>query len=253
MRSSARRRRCAASEAARLRAVGHDGQPDRDRACAGPRRRGLRPRRLAHPDRRGRRHRRALGRAAARARTAQRCDLDVEELLESRADGRERRAPSRRPAALHREHAHGLGWARLDAVEALARVTRATRASAACACIWTARACSNAAVARGCRSAESSAGVDTRVVLLLEGARRAGRLDAGLGSAEAIARGRRLRKLLGGGMRQAGIVAAAGLYALECNIARLADDHARARTLAAALDGSARLSVDVARRRRPTS
>ena len=55
------------------------------------------------------------------------------------------------------------------------------------------------------------------------------------GSTEFIARARRLRKLLGGGMRQAGILAACGLYALEHNIERLADDHARARQLAEGL------------------
>jgi threonine aldolase len=52
------------------------------------------------------------------------------------------------------------------------------------------------------------------------------------GSAEFIYRARRIRKMLGGGMRQAGILAAAGIYALEHHIARLADDHIRARRLA---------------------
>jgi threonine aldolase len=47
-----------------------------------------------------------------------------------------------------------------------------------------------------------------------------------------IAKARRHRKALGGGMRQAGILAAAGLYALEHNVARLADDHANAKRLA---------------------
>jgi threonine aldolase len=50
-----------------------------------------------------------------------------------------------------------------------------------------------------------------------------------------IQRGHRIRKMLGGGMRQAGVLAAAGLYALEHNIARLADDHANALRLATAL------------------
>lgn len=53
-----------------------------------------------------------------------------------------------------------------------------------------------------------------------------------LGSAETIRRARRWRKMLGGGMRQAGILAAAGLYALDHHIDRLADDHRRAKTLA---------------------
>nr|BFE66048.1 low specificity L-threonine aldolase [Dactylosporangium thailandense] len=56
-----------------------------------------------------------------------------------------------------------------------------------------------------------------------------------VGSAERIAAARKLRKRLGGGMRQAGILAAAGLYALRHNIPRLAEDHARAHRLAEAL------------------
>ncbi|NML64084.1 aminotransferase class I/II-fold pyridoxal phosphate-dependent enzyme [Hymenobacter sp. RP-2-7] len=56
-----------------------------------------------------------------------------------------------------------------------------------------------------------------------------------LGSAAFIGGCRRLRKLMGGGWRQAGYLAAAGLYALENNVARLADDHARAARLAEAL------------------
>lgn len=55
------------------------------------------------------------------------------------------------------------------------------------------------------------------------------------GSAELIAKARRLRKMVGGGMRQAGILAAAGLYALDNNIQRLADDHANAQMLAEGL------------------
>ncbi|OOV96444.1 low-specificity L-threonine aldolase [Pseudomonas sp. MF4836] len=52
------------------------------------------------------------------------------------------------------------------------------------------------------------------------------------GSEQLIAKARRLRKMVGGGMRQAGILAAAGLYALEHQVQRLADDHANARLLA---------------------
>ena len=55
------------------------------------------------------------------------------------------------------------------------------------------------------------------------------------GSAELIDKARRLRKMLGGGMRQAGILAAAGLYALEHQVQRLADDHANAQRLAEGL------------------
>ncbi|MCL2498129.1 MAG: low-specificity L-threonine aldolase [Symbiobacteriaceae bacterium] len=53
-----------------------------------------------------------------------------------------------------------------------------------------------------------------------------------VGSEELILRARKFRKMLGGGMRQAGIIAAAGLYALEHNIARLAEDHQHASNLA---------------------
>jgi threonine aldolase len=57
------------------------------------------------------------------------------------------------------------------------------------------------------------------------------------GSREFIQRARRFRKMLGGGMRQAGIIAAAGVYALESMVDRLAEDHANARVLAEGLAG----------------
>jgi threonine aldolase len=57
-----------------------------------------------------------------------------------------------------------------------------------------------------------------------------------LGPATFIKQARRVRKVFGGGMRQAGFMAAAGLYALEHHIDRLAEDHAHARKLAAALE-----------------
>ncbi len=57
------------------------------------------------------------------------------------------------------------------------------------------------------------------------------------GSRDFTERARRVRKMLGGGMRQAGILAAAGIYALEHHVDRIADDHENARRLAAALLG----------------
>ncbi len=57
-----------------------------------------------------------------------------------------------------------------------------------------------------------------------------------LGSSEFIHQARRMRKLMGGGMRQAGYLAAAGLYALEHHVDRLAEDHASAAALAGALE-----------------
>jgi threonine aldolase len=56
-----------------------------------------------------------------------------------------------------------------------------------------------------------------------------------LGSSAFIKKSRRIRKVFGGGMRQAGILAAAGIYALENNINRLSEDHLHATQIAAAL------------------
>jgi threonine aldolase len=60
-----------------------------------------------------------------------------------------------------------------------------------------------------------------------------------------MAESRIWRKRFGGGMRQAGILAAAGLFALDNNIERLADDHARARRAAVAMAEAAPGSVDL--------
>ncbi len=59
-----------------------------------------------------------------------------------------------------------------------------------------------------------------------------------------IGRARRVRKMLGGGMRQAGILAAAGLYALDNHVGRIGEDHANARRLAKALIGVPGLIVE---------
>jgi threonine aldolase len=64
-----------------------------------------------------------------------------------------------------------------------------------------------------------------------------------VGSAELIQRARRHRKMLGGGLRQAGVLAAAALHALDHHIDRLADDHANARALAEGLAGLPGLTV----------
>ena len=64
------------------------------------------------------------------------------------------------------------------------------------------------------------------------------------GSRELIAKARRWRKVTGGGMRQAGVIAAAGIVALESHVDRLAEDHANARALAKGFAAMAGLSVD---------
>ncbi|WP_234853180.1 low-specificity L-threonine aldolase [Paracoccus everestensis] len=89
----------------------------------------------------------------------------------------------------------------------------------------------NASVATGCEADVLARGFDTVSLCLSKG------LGAPVGSVLAgprdlIQAARRLRKMLGGGMRQTGILAAAGIHALEHNVARLADDHARAARLA---------------------
>ena len=92
----------------------------------------------------------------------------------------------------------------------------------------------NASVASGTRAVELAAPFDTVSLCLSKG------LGAPVGSVlvgsrDAIARARRIRKLFGGGMRQVGILAAAGLYALDHHVARLYDDHRRAFHLATAI------------------
>jgi threonine aldolase len=92
----------------------------------------------------------------------------------------------------------------------------------------------NAATALGVSIAEVAAPFDTISVCLSKG------LGAPIGStlvgsAALIGKARRIRKMVGGGLRQVGVIAAAGLYALEHNVARLADDHANARRLARGL------------------
>ncbi len=93
----------------------------------------------------------------------------------------------------------------------------------------------NAVVASGISAERWSAPFDTVAFCFSKG------LGAPVGSvlcgpAEAIARARRLRKQLGGGMRQAGLLAAAALHALEHHVDRLAEDHANARRLGQGLE-----------------
>jgi len=92
----------------------------------------------------------------------------------------------------------------------------------------------NAAIALGVPAARISGRADTVTICLSKGLGcPLGALVAG--SADLMLRARRLKHMFGGAMRQAGIVAAAGVYALEHNIDRLAEDHARARRLAEGL------------------
>ena len=65
------------------------------------------------------------------------------------------------------------------------------------------------------------------------------------GSGEFIARARRWRKMAGGAMRQAGVLAAAALHALDHHVDRLAEDHANAKRLAAGLQGLPGVTVQL--------
>jgi threonine aldolase len=131
------------------------------------------------------------------------------------------------------ENTHNLGGGTVQRVEEVQAVVAAARecgfrVHVDGARIW------NAAVALGVAPAALVKGVDTVMACLSKG------LCAPVGSIlassrERIEEARGARKLLGGGMRQAGILAAAGLVALDSLVARLADDHANARLLAEAL------------------
>jgi threonine aldolase len=92
----------------------------------------------------------------------------------------------------------------------------------------------NAALAQGMKVKDLCAGFDSVSSCLSKGlGTPAGTLL--LGGKTFIEKARRARKILGGGMRQAGVIAAAGLYALENNVERLKEDHANAQRLAAGL------------------
>lgn len=101
----------------------------------------------------------------------------------------------------------------------------------------------NAAVALGVDVRELARGVDSVNFCLSKG------LSAPVGSVicgskDFIARARRIRKMVGGGMRQAGIIAAAGIVALEDMVERLAEDHKNARILADGIAGISGLATE---------
>lgn len=104
----------------------------------------------------------------------------------------------------------------------------------------------NAAVALGIDVKELTANVDSLSFCLSKG------LSAPVGSvvcgsSEFIAEARRARKVLGGGMRQAGVIAAAGITALEEMVDRLAEDHENARRLAEGISRISGLSIELAK------
>lgn len=139
--------------------------------------------------------------------------------------------PRQRLVALENPHNHAGGRVFPEReVQAIAATARAAGLALHLdgARLW------NAAIATGRSPAELAAAFDTVNVCFSKG------LGAPVGSAIAgsraqITEARRYRKMFGGGMRQAGVLAAGALFALDHHLARLAEDHAAARVLAAAL------------------
>jgi threonine aldolase len=136
-------------------------------------------------------------------------------------------------AAIAVENTHNFGGGTVQPADEVAAVQALARAHGLGLHLDGARLW-NAHVATGRPLAELAGGFDTASVCLSKG------LGAPVGSvlvatAARIAEARVWRKRYGAGMRQVGILAAAGLFALDHHVARLADDHARARRLAEAL------------------
>jgi threonine aldolase len=140
------------------------------------------------------------------------------------------KSADQRATVLAVENTHNSSGGRCWPIEELEAVTRAARERGLVAHLDGARLL-NAAVAMGVPAARIGGLFDTVTLCLSKGLGcPLGALLAG--SEEAIGRAWREKHLFGGAMRQAGIVAAAGVYALEHHVDRLADDHARARRLA---------------------
>jgi len=141
------------------------------------------------------------------------------------------------------EQTHNVGGGSLYPLETIHRIAEVARAHGLALHLDGARLF-NAVVKTGVSAADYARSFDTVSFCLSKG------LGAPVGSmlvsdAVRIQKLRRLRKVFGGGMRQVGILAAAGVYALEHHIARLADDHANAHHLATLLEGIPGVVVDV--------
>jgi threonine aldolase len=133
------------------------------------------------------------------------------------------------------ENTHNRGAGRIQPYEEVARICRWAHDNNLATHLDGARLF-NAVVATGIPARDWAQHFDTVSVCFSKG------LGAPVGSAlagpvELIRKARRVRKLFGGGMRQAGIIAAGALYALENNIERLAEDHANAKLLGEAVRG----------------
>jgi threonine aldolase len=131
------------------------------------------------------------------------------------------------------ENTHNRGGGKIYPIEKIEAISRWARANGLAMHLDGARLW-NAIVATGIAGSAWAKHFDSVSVCFSKG------LGAPIGSALAgprafITKGRRIRKLFGGGMRQAGIAAAAALYAMDHNVDRLADDHKNARLIAQAI------------------
>lgn len=150
-----------------------------------------------------------------------------------------------RPRLLALENTHNRGGGTVWPLDRFTAVVKRARAAGLKVHLDGARLF-NAQAAAGTPAHAWASQVDTATVCLSKG------LGAPVGSvlcgsADAIREARRLRKRLGGGMRQAGILAAAGLWALAHNLERLAEDHANARALAEGLAEIPGVTLDLSR------
>lgn len=189
-----------------------------------------------------------LGAAAAysgittRSWVAPRGRLDVDAALDMMvADGGTYQVST---ACVVVENTHNFGGGTVQPLEDLQRLRQATQEVGVGVHLDGARLW-NAAVATGVALADYGATADTVSVCLSKG------LGAPVGSvlaasSEHVAEARIWRKRLGGGMRQVGLLAAAGLHALDHHVERLAQDHARARRAAEALAAAVPGVVDPA-------
>lgn len=147
-----------------------------------------------------------------------------------------------KPALLTLENTHNMGGGTVWPLQGMREVTQAAREAGLATHLDGARLF-NAVVATGVSLSTWASCVDSVSVCFSKGlGAPVGSILAG--SLEFIERARRFRKLLGGGMRQVGILAAAAEYALDHHVERLAEDHANARLFARELAGSPAFTVE---------
>ena len=140
------------------------------------------------------------------------------------------------------ENTHNRGGGRVHPLEDVIAISRWAREHGLALHLDGARLM-NAVVATGIAASEWARHADTVSICFSKGL-GAPVGSALAGSAEAIRKAHRLRKVLGGGMRQAGVIAAAALHALENHVERLADDHRHAQVLARAVEETEGLRLE---------